>query len=300
MAILVDKNTKVLIQGPGKEGQRACQEMIEYGTKVVAGVSPGKGGTLVCGNIPVYNTVKEAVDIHSGINASLITVPAAWTLDAALEGIEAGIPLIIILTEHVPVKDSAQIYAAAKRKGVRVIGPSSVGVISPGKGKVGSIGSSDIGSVFNPGHIGVISKSGGMTAEISGILSRAGIGQSTVVGIGGDQIIGSDFADLLELFEEDEETQGTVLFGEIGGTYEERAADMIQKGKIQKPVVAIVAGEFTESLARGTVLGHAGAIVGQGQGSYASKIGALKNAGVPIARTLEEIPLLLKDKLENI
>ncbi len=294
MSILIDKKTRVLIQGiTGQEGLRSCQEMLNYGTKVVAGVRPGKGGAYVCGNIPVYDTVREAIGKHSNINTSLITVPAANVLDAALEGIEANIPLIVILTEHVPVKDSAQIYAAAKRKGVRVIGPSSVGILSPGKGKVGSIGSAKIDSVFKTGYMGIISKSGGMTAEISRILSNAGIGQSTVIGIGGDQIICSDFADLLELFERDAQTRATILFGEIGGTYEERVAEIVQQNKIKKPIIAIIAGEFTKFLPQGTVLGHAGAIVNKGHGSYTSKISALKKAGVLIARTLEEIPLLL-------
>lgn len=294
MSILVDKNTLVLIQGiTGSEGSRACQEMLSYGTKVLAGVTPGKGGQKV-GEIRVYDTVKEALRRHRGINTSLIAVPAAFTKDAALEAIEAGIPLIDILTERVPSQDSAFILHYARLKGIRVVGPSSVGIISPGKAKIGSIGSSEISRVFKAGSVGLISKSGGMTAEIASVLSGRGLGQSTVIGIGGDRIIGSDFADLLALFAKDPETKAVVLFGEIGGTYEEQAAEFIKKSRFKKPVVAIIAGRFTKSLPKDTVLGHAGAIVARGRGSYESKVKALKSAGVIIAESVEEIPALLK------
>lgn len=297
MAILIDQNTKALIQGiTGNEGSRACKEMLDYGTHVVAGVTPGKGGQRVEG-IPVYNAVFEALEMHPGINTSLITVPAAFVKDAALEAIDAGIPLIDILTEHVTVADAAYIFAAARRNNVRVIGPSSVGIISPGLAKVGSIGSGEVKNVFTPGPIGIISKSGGMTAEISATLTRAKLGQSTVIGIGGDAIIGSDFVDLLELFEHDDETKAVVLFGEIGGTYEELAADYIRRKKFTKPVVALVAGRFTENLPQGTVLGHAGAIVARGRGSYASKVKALRAAGVMVADILDEVPGLLRKSI---
>ncbi len=297
MSILIDKNTKVLIQGiAGREGSRACREMLAYGTKVAAGTTPGKGGTEVEG-VPVYDTVAEAKAKHPEIGASLISIPAPAVLDAGLEAIEAGIPVIDILTEHVTVGDCAKLYASAKKKGVRIIGPSSVGIISPGKAKIGSIGSGGVHLIFKPGPIGVISKSGGMTAEIAVVLSRTGLGQSTVVGIGGDQIIGSDFVDILELFEKDKETKASVIFGEIGGTYEERVAEYVSAKKIKKPVIAVVAGKFTENLPAGTALGHAGAIVSRGRGSYTSKMNAFKKAGVPVARTLEEIPVLLKKVL---
>ncbi len=297
MAILIDTKTRVLIQGiTGKEGARACKEMLSYGTKVLAGVTPGKGGTKIEG-VSVYDTVREALKKHRGLNATLISVPAAAVLDAALEAIDAGIPVIDILTEHVPVRDCAMMYRAARQNNVRVVGPSSVGVISPGKGKLGSIGSGGVHAIFKPGHVGVISKSGGMTAEIAAVLSRAGIGQSTVIGIGGDQIIGSDFVDLLELFEQDKETKATVIFGEIGGTYEERVADYVRAKKLRKPIVAVIAGKFTTTLPKGTVLGHAGAIVSGGRGSYDSKVNALRRVKVPVARTLEEITVLLKKYL---
>lgn len=297
MAILVDRNTKALIQGiAGKEGSRACREMLAYGTAVVAGVVPEMGGKHVEG-VPVYDSVREALEQHPGISATLIVVPAKFLKDAALEAIEAGIRLVNIITEHVPAQDCAYIVQAARAKGVRVVGPSSVGIISPGKAKIGSIGSSEIQKVFQSGSIGVISKSGGMTAEIASTLTMAGIGQSTVLGIGGDQIIGSDFVDILRLFEEDRETRAVVLFGEIGGTYEEQAAACIAKGGFTKPVVAVVAGEFTRNLPQGTALGHAGAIVEKGRGSYDAKVSALKKAGVHIANILDDIPALLRKAL---
>lgn len=297
MSILVDEHTNVLIQGiTGHEGSRACKEMLLYGTKVLAGVTPGKGGQKI-ENVPVYDTVQEALKEHPAINTSLVAVPAPFVKDAALEAISANILFINILTEHTPSQDSAFIIAYARAKGTKIIGPSSVGIISPEKSKVGSIGSSEIAHVFCKGNVGVISKSGGMTAEIAFVLTRAGLGQSTVVGIGGDQIIGSDFVDILELFEKDNDTKAVVLFGEVGGTYEENAAEYIMQGKFTKPVVALIAGKFSSHLPKETVLGHAGAIIANGRGSYESKIKTLKKAGVIIAGTLEEIPLLLNPKL---
>lgn len=295
MSILIDKKTRVLIQGiTGHEGTRACGEMLSYGTRVLAGVTPGKGGRTVEG-VPVYDSVREAVVRHPGINTSLITVPALFARDAAAEAIENKIPLVNILTEHVTVRDSAWIVARARRGGVRVVGPSSVGIISPGKGKIGSIGSSAIEKkIFSPGPVGIISKSGGMTSEIGVLLTRAGIGQSTAVGIGGDQIIGSNFADLILLFERDRATRAIVLFGEVGGTYEEDAARFVSQKRFTKPVVAIIAGYFTKDLPPATVLGHAGAIVSRGRGGYYSKVSALKKAGVHIANTLEDIPKIIK------
>ena len=299
MAILVDKNTKVLIQGiTGHEGARACNEMLSYGTKVLAGVTPGKGGRKVSG-VPVYDTVREALAKHPNINTSLIAVPASAVKDAAMEAMFAGIPLVNILAEHVPTLDCAEIVRWARMYRMILIGPSSVGVISPKKGKIGSIGSSLISNVFTPGSVGVVSKSGGMTAEIAVTLTNAGNGQSTVLGIGGDQIIGFDFVDALKLFGKDPETKAVVLFGEVGGTYEEQAAEFIRKEKFKKPVVAVVAGKFTARLPQGTVLGHAGAIVAKGKGGYDSKVRAFKKAGVPVAATLDEIPGLLRKMLRG-
>jgi succinyl-CoA synthetase alpha subunit len=295
MSILVDEKNLVLVQGiTGKEGGRAANEMIGYGTKVVAGVTPGKGGGKHESGVPIFNTVAEALKAFPKISTSMVAVPPAFAADAILESLEAGIKLINVLTEKIPVSDIALLIAAAKQHGAIVVGPSSVGIISPGKAKLGSIGSSGLSSkIFMPGKVGVISKSGGMTAEISRILTDAGIGQSTVLGIGGDPLVCSDFADIALLFEKDSGTKALVIFGEIGGSYEEKLAEAIIAKKITKPVIALIVGEFTENLKQGTVLGHAGAIVSRGKGSFSSKVAALKKAGVRIAKTPEEIPLLL-------
>ncbi|MEK7602523.1 MAG: CoA-binding protein [Patescibacteria group bacterium] len=294
MSILIDKETRLLIQGvTGNEGARTCRESLAYGTPVLAGVTPGKGGEMVEG-VPVYNTVAEALTAHPEINTSLVVVPARFAMDAALESIRASIPLVVILTEHIPTQDTARMLAEARRCGIRVVGPSSVGIISPGKAKIGSIGSGEMVKVYSPGSVGVLSKSGGMTSEIALALTNAGLGQSTAVGIGADILIGSDFTDLLTLFAEDAETTAVVLFGEVGGTYEEQAADYIKKNSFSKPVVALIAGEFADTLTDGTVLGHAGTIVAKGRGSYASKVQALTAAGVTIVSTVEEISPALK------
>lgn len=296
MGILVDTNTKVMIQGiTGREGARAASSMIAYGTKVLAGVTPGKGGAMTENGVPVYNTVREALGAFPDINASLIAVPPAFTPDAALEAIAHGIPLIDILTEKVPVARVAKIIAFARLRGVRVVGPSSVGILTPGQGKIGSIGSSElVRTIFMPGPVGVISKSGGMTAEISRILTTAGIGQSTVVGIGGDVLVGSDFLDIALEFEKDTQTKTIVVFGEVGGVFEEKLAEALHTGQIRKPVVALIAGRFTEHLPQETTLGHAGAIVNKGKGSASSKVNALQKAGALVANTPEEIPQLVK------
>ncbi|MEK7617072.1 MAG: succinate--CoA ligase subunit alpha [Patescibacteria group bacterium] len=321
MAILVTNTTKVLVQGiTGKEGQKVTLQMKNYGTKVLAGVTPGKGGQEVHG-VPVYNTIAEALENHPGINTSLISVPNFAVFGAMEETIKAQIPLINVFTEHVPIADTAKAIALARHTSevkqgatnhtsevrIRVVGPSSMGIISPGIGKVGQIGGDDPRGVFSKGSVGVISKSGGMASEVSWILTKNGIGQSTVIGIGGDILEGTTFADLLEDFEKDPQTTAVVIFGEIGGTYEEEAAEMIRNGnpstlrlspdrsglKFTKKVVAFISGLFAESLPQGTKLGHAGAIVYGDKGSYKSKIESLKSAGVTIAKTPDEIPNLL-------
>ena len=293
MAILVTEKTKVLIQGiTGKEGSKVALQMRNYGTKVLAGVTPGKGGQEVHG-VPVYNTIAEALENHPGINTSFISVPNFASFGAIEEAIKSKIALINVLTEHIPIADSAKAIALAKEAGVKIVGPSSIGIISPGIGKVGSIGGDDPRGVYSKGSVGIISKSGGMASEVSWILTKNGIGQSTVIGIGGDILVGSTFADLLEDFEKDDQTKAVVLFGEIGGTYEEEAAALIKSGKFSKKVVGFVSGLFAESLPQGTKLGHAGAIIYGNKGSYKSKINALKDAGVIIAKTPDEIPSLL-------
>lgn len=293
MSILIDQNTRLLVQGiTGKEGGRAALSCRAYGTQVLAGVTPGKGGESVEG-IPVYNTVLEACRAHPELNASLIAVPAKFAKDAAVEALSAGIPLVAILTEKIPSRDTAFILQTARARGARIVGPSCVGIISPGKVKVGSIGSGGMDRVYAPGRIGILSKSGGMTSEIANALTEAGLGVSTAVGIGSDRLIGSPFADLLSLFEEDPETDAVIIFGEVGGTYEEEAARTIAE-HIHKPVVALIAGRFSENLPEHVSLGHAGAIVSRGRGSYQSKVDALRTAGAHVAASVEDIPGILK------
>lgn len=297
MSILINKKTKVLVQGiTGKEGSRAAEQMLAYETKVVAGVTPGKGGQEVFGK-PVYNTVSEALNKHPEINTTSIAVPGAFARSAMLEAIENKIPLIHVLTEHVPIFDSALAFAKAKEARVRIVGPSSIGIISPGKAKIGSIGGSDPNFSYQPGNIGVISKSGGMTSEISFILKKAGLGVSTAVGIGGDMIIGSTFANLAQLFADDPETKALVIYGEQGGTYEEDFAEWLTKTGFNKPVVAFIAGIFAESLPVGQALGHAGAIIEAGKGRRSDKVAALEKAGVSIAQVPDELADLAKKAL---
>src|SRR3989344_4548934 len=261
MSILVDEKTKVLVQGAtGKEGQRAISQMRSYGTEVLVGVTPGKGGQEVEG-VPVFNSVEEALNKFPSINTSFVAVPKQGAKDAILEAVAHKISFINVLTEHVPIADTAYVIAATLNRGVRIVGPSSIGVISPGKAKLGSIGGSEPDFSFVQGNIGVISKSGGMASEVSYILKKGGFGQSTVVGIGGDMIIGATFADLMVEFERDQETVAVVLFGEVGGTYEEEAAELIRSGGFTKPAVSFISGIFAEMMPTGTALGHAGAII---------------------------------------
>ncbi len=299
MSILIDKKTKVLVQGAtGKEGQKAITQMISYGTQVLAGVTPGKGGQVV-GGIPIFDTISEALNKFPQINAAYVAVPKQAAKDAVLESINQGIPLINILTEHMPISDTAYVVSAAKNSNVRIVGPSSIGIISPGKAKLGSIGGSNPDFSFTSGKIGVISKSGGMSSEISYILKRNGFGQSTVIGIGGDVIIGSSFADLLREFKNDPETKAVVIFGEVGGTYEEEVAEMIKKEGFDKPVIAFVSGVFAETIPSGTALGHAGAIIESGKGKRAAKIKAFESARVHIAQIPDDFPKILKKVLKG-
>lgn len=299
MSILIDENTKVLVQGAtGKEGQRAITQMLHYKTKVLAGITPGKGGQAVEG-VPIFDTVDQALAKFPQINTSFIAVPKNGAKDAILEAASHKIPLINVLTEHMPIADTAYVVAYAKDQGAKIVGPSSIGIISPGKAKLGSIGGDDPDFSFTSGNIGVISKSGGMTSEISFILKKVGFGQSTAIGIGGDIIIGSTYEDLMIEFEKDMETAAVVLFGEVGGTYEEEAADLIKKGDFTKPVSAFISGIFAEMMPSGTALGHAGAIIEAGKGRRVDKIKALESAGVEIAEIPDDFPNLLKKMLKE-
>lgn len=302
MAILINEKTNFLIQGiTGKQGQQACQEMMKVGSKVVAGVTPGKGGEIVEG-IPVYNSVQEALANHN-IDATIIYVPPRFAKDAIIEAINAKIPLINIITENIPIHDMAHCFSIATKNNVRIIGPTSAGIYSVGKAKCGSIGSGKAQKAFTPGSIAVISRSGGMSCETSLVLTHAGLGQSTVVSIGSDVLMGDSFKELVPLFEEDPETRGIVIYGEIGGTSEEDlAAYLIERKKLgnpyTKPIVAFISGEFAKNI-HNVSLGHAGAIIEQGKGTRDNKIKMLQEAGVIIAEVHHEIGDLMGDLIKN-
>ncbi len=296
MSILIDEKTKVLVQGiTGNEGSRAVKLMQEYGTKVLAGVTPGKGGQLVEG-VPVYNTVKEALENHPEINASIVYVPPFAAKDAVFEAIANNVKLVNCITEGVPVRDAAEMVSFAKKHDAVLVGPSSIGILSPGKCRLGVIGGLKdmVEEIYKPGEIGVVSKSGGMTNETAWVVRQAGLGQSTVVGIGGDIIIGSTFADLLKLFEQDNQTKGVVMFGELGGTYEEQVADLIKNGEFTKPLAAFIAGNFTEQMPEGMSFGHAGALIQGEKGRPKHKMKLLKEAGAIVVGNHDELGEAIK------
>lgn len=296
---IINDTTKVLVQGiTGKEGQRATMSMLASGIKVVCGVTPGKGGQRV-GDCPVFDSVQQAMEYDSEINTSVLYVPPLMVLDAVLEAITAGITTLVIVTENVPVPDSIKILQEAKKKNCLVIGPSSVGVLDTKRGKLGSIGSSEDSKMYSAGRVGIISKSGGMCAETALILTQAGLGQSTVVGIGGDQIIGSNFVDILKIFAEDKDTEAVVIFGEIGGYYEQQIADLVKSGQFNKPIVAFISGQFAETINRHLALGHAGAIIEGKQTTSQAKKEILKQAGVLVADFHHQIPELVKQVLKK-
>jgi len=288
MSILIDESTKVIVQGiTGRDGSFHTGQMVDYGTQIVGGVTPGKGGQEVHGK-PVFNSVKEAV-AETGANASVIYVPAKFAKGAVLEATEAGVPLIICITEGVPVLDMVDVYREVQSAGLRLIGPNCPGLISPGKSKIGIMP----GNIHKPGRVGVISRSGTLTYEIVYALTSMGIGQSTCVGIGGDPIVGTSPRDLLPLFEADDDTDAIIVVGEIGGDEEERTAELISK-QINKPVFAYIVGR---SAPEGRTMGHAGAIVSGSAGTAQSKIEAFNAAGVPVADTIDQIAEMVKEKL---
>jgi len=276
MSILVDEHTRLLVQGiTGREGSFHTQQAVAYGTNVVAGVVPGQGGTRHAG-IPVFNTVELAVR-ETEANASVIYVPARFATDALLEAIEAGLPLVACITEGIPVSDMLVVKRYLEGKPTRLIGPNCPGLISPGKCKIGIMP----GHIHQPGHVGVVSRSGTLTYELVWQLTQLGIGQSTCVGIGGDPIIGMPFIDCLQLFEDDPDTHLVAMIGEIGGNAEERAAEFV-KAHMTKPVVGYIAGQTAPP---GRRMGHAGAIISGGQGTAASKMAAMQAAGIRVCRS---------------
>jgi succinyl-CoA synthetase alpha subunit len=288
VSILVGNETRLLVQGiTGREGSFHTQQMVEYGTNVVAGVTPGKAGQEVHG-VPVFNTVEDAV-LETGANASVIYVPARFSVDAIYEAVDNGIEVVVCITEGVPVNDMVPVYHHVRQKGAVLIGPNCPGVTSPGKAKVGIIP----GFIHEPGRVGVVSRSGTLTYEVVDALTNAGLGQSTVVGIGGDPIIGTSFVDVLRMFQDDPDTDAIVMIGEIGGDDEEVAAEFI-KDYVTKPMAGFIAGRTAPP---GKRMGHAGAIISGGAGTAQGKIEALETAGVAVASRMSEIPEMLKAKL---
>lgn len=290
MSVLIDKNSKVLVQGvTGRDGSFHALKMRSYGTNLVGGTSPGKGGQNVEG-IPVFNTVAEAVE-KTGADTSIIFVPAPFAKDAMFEAADAGIKLIVCITEGVPVMDAVAAQHYIKLKGARLVGPNCPGLISPDKSMVGILPT----NIFKKGGTGVISRSGTLTYEIVDSLTKSGFGESTAIGVGGDPVVGLYFEDMLQLFQDDPETDSIVLVGEIGGDAEERAADFIKKN-ITKPVVAFISGRQAP---KGKQMGHAGAIITTGSGTAAEKIAAFEAVGVPVAKETSEIPTLLKQLMNK-
>jgi succinyl-CoA synthetase alpha subunit len=276
VSIFIDDSTKLLVQGiTGRDGSFHTRQMMEYGTKVVGGVTPGKGGQKFEGSVPIFNTVHEAVKA-TGANTSVIYVPPVYAADAMMEAADAGIQFIVAITEGVPVLDMTRVYPFVKEKGARLLGPNCPGLITPGQSKVGIIP----GRICTPGNIGVVSRSGTLTYEVVYQLTRAGMGQSTCVGIGGDPINGTNFIDCLSAFEKDPNTKAVAMMGEIGGTDEQEAAEFVQK-HMKKPVVGFIAGQTAPP---GRRMGHAGAIISGSAGTAAEKLEAFEKAGMGIAR----------------
>jgi succinyl-CoA synthetase alpha subunit len=296
MSILVDKSTRLVVQGiTGGEGTFHTQQMIAYGTKVVAGVTPGKGGLIYNGSdqypfkkpVPVFNTVADAVK-KEGANTSVIFVPAGFAAEAIMESAEAGIKLIVAITEGIPARDMVKVYEYLQRTGAKMIGPNCPGIISPGKAKVGIMP----GFIHKPGKVGIISRSGTLTYEAVWQVTQLGMGQSTCIGIGGDPIIGTRFIDALKLFKDDDGTEAVIMIGEIGGTAEEEAADYIKKN-FKKPVIGFIAGRTAPP---GRRMGHAGAIISGGKGTAAEKMAAMKKAGIHVV----ESPALIGEMVKKV
>ncbi|MEZ5361110.1 MAG: succinate--CoA ligase subunit alpha [Bryobacterales bacterium] len=279
MSVLVNKETKILVQGFGRAGQFHAEQCIAYGSKVVAGVTPGKGGTEAIG-VPIFNTVRDAVEA-TGANATMIFVPPPGAADAILEAIDAELPLAVCITEGIPARDMVELYPKLKASKTRLVGPNCPGVISPGKCKMGIMP----GHIHKEGKVGVVSRSGTLTYEVVGQLTSMGIGQSTCIGIGGDPIIGTNFIDAVKLFQDDPDTEAIMMIGEIGGTAEEAAAAFI-KANVTKPVAAFIAGATAPP---GRRMGHAGAIISGGKGTAADKKAALEAAGIKVAPSPAEM-----------
>jgi succinyl-CoA synthetase alpha subunit len=295
---MINKDTQVIIQGvTGKEGRKAAKAMLEYGTNVVGGIRPGKGGEIVEG-VLVFNTINEALEKFPDCSVSAVYVPPFAAKGAIMEAIEAGVQQINVIVERVPIQDIAFCLAAAKDAGVSILGPSSLGYIRPGVGRVGVIGGPKAlaDEIFTPGSVGIISRSGGMTNELSWQVRQAGLGQSMAAHIGGDLLIGTTYADLLRKFEEDDSTKGVIIFGEHGGSYEFEIVEMLKSGSFTKPLAIYIGGKFAGQFPEGMTIGHAGAIVERGRGA-AEKESALREVGVMIAYRYEDLVKLVKPHL---
>lgn len=299
MAILIDQTKRVLVQGiTGREGLLRTRLMLEYGTRVVAGCTPGKGGETVH-DIPVFDTVEEAIEQVGPIDISVIFVPAPLVKDAALEAIAAGIKLLVLIPDRVPLYDVLEIVHTAQERGVRFVGPNTVGVLSPGKGLLGMVGgrAASAKAWFHPGPVGIVSRSGGMSVSTGYYLCKQGIGVSTIVHVGGDAVVGLPLPDVLRLFEADEQTAAVVMFGEIGTTQEERAAELIERGAFTKPLIAYIGGKAAQS---GTRFSHAGAIVEGERGTYEGKVSRLRAAGAHVVESFNDVPSVTKQVIEQL
>jgi succinyl-CoA synthetase alpha subunit len=297
MSILIDENTTFIIQGiTGREAVNMTRECLDYGSKVIGGVTPGRGGRDVYG-VPVYDTVREITQ-KERVDGSVITVPAPFVRDAAFEAIEAGIKLLVIVTERTPRYEVAQVIELARMRGTRVIGPNCLGIISPGKAKMGGIGGTAASTrlAYKPGSIGVMSRSGGMATEISNSLTGAGFGQSTTVSIGGDPLIGSTYAELMPLFEADPETEAIVIYSEPGGPMDAQLSAWVKDNNSRLPIIAFMAGRFMDKMP-GMRFGHAGTIVEGKADTAAEKIRRLESAGISVAEEIGQIPDLVKQRL---
>jgi succinyl-CoA synthetase alpha subunit len=297
MAILADQNTRVIVQGiTGREATTFTRDMIDYGTKVVAGITPGKGGQEVYG-VPVYDTVHQAVEEHPA-EVTVISVPPMLVKDAVFEALENEIKLLVVVSERIPRKDTIEFLEAAREKDAQVIGPNTLGLISPGKIKLGMAGGrlKDVNKAYTPGSAGVISRSGGMTTEIANLLTTAGIGQSTCIGVGGDPVVGSNFVDLIPYYNNDPDTKAVVLFSEPGGVIEESLSEFVVSEGIHIPIVAFIAGRFVDAMP-GVRFGHAATIVEGSRGTAKGKIDTFKQSGIKVAERFFDIVTLIKEYL---
>lgn len=297
MSILVDEKTRVIVQGiTGREGMVRTRLMKDYGTNIVAGVTPGKGGEEIYG-VPVFDSVEESIEETGPVDASVIFVPAALVKDAALEAIDAGVKLLVIVPDRVPIFDVLEIARSARSAGASFVGPNTLGLLSPGKAVMGMIGGREETAKewFKPGSLGVSSRSGGMTSAISYYLTEAGLGQSTIIHVGGDAVVGLSHPEVMALFEKDDQTQAVVMFGEIGTSQEERVADLIEQGAFTKPMIAFIGGKAAKS---GTRFSHAGAIVEGTRGSHETKVERLKQVDVLVVDSILDIPKAAKKILK--